>query len=142
MSNVNKLIFSFIIILYTHCIKPPTYDTTPYIRYEKLSSPITQRADSTFYFSAFYEDGEGDLHIVVYQDSRKLFLGPDTFLVPEISPRSGIDDISGYMYIYPFNTLCLNTEADTFYYTFSVIDRQGHISNQDTTDSIIIYCNP
>lgn len=108
--------------------------------YDSISSKYISVGDPNFYILFSYTDGEGDLDKILYVDSRKKFLTDsiDTIATPEIKELTGVDDISGKIFLRPVNTLLISPPFDTFYYKIQLQDKAGNLSNPIYTDSIII----
>jgi hypothetical protein len=143
-------ITGLILSMMSACINPPDYPTVPQIEFDSLTKTYVKglpALDSiTFYIS--FTDGDGDLGPVnndttpnlLFKDSRTGFI--NGFQFPFITPEGNVKDISGTI-AYTFSPFdCVpGKNLDTFFYTISILDRAGNISNEVTTPDIISDCN-
>jgi hypothetical protein len=124
------------------CEKQAQYNSTPVIVYDTVSTNQTYPSDTSLSVRFLFEDGEGDVDLVLYKDTRKLVIDPDfdTLKVADIVLKNNIEtDVSGIITIRPYNTLpVLSPPTDSFLYFIKLIDKKGNISNQITTDTIVM----
>ena len=163
MQNYAFQIFIFCLFLSSvGCVIAPDYPDEPVLTYNGISkNTIVQGVSNTdsFYISANFTDGDGDLG---NEDENKfnLFLIDkrtgnlqDKFITPYVPPAGASNGISGEISLLVYTTCCFFPDnippcesppqypTDTISYELYIVDRAGNESNHIITEPIIIYCN-
>jgi hypothetical protein len=151
-----SLAISALILLFSACAKPPTYDNVPEISFVRFSSDTVQQATGICSFVISFTDGDGDLgsneNGVVncfIIDNRRNDTIPYT--IPEIPKQGVADAIAGEIEIDVAQICCINPDipiacspiANTYQqstYSFIIKDRAGNFSNKAQSTALNIKC--
>lgn len=148
-------LFTILLGLFYGCEKPPIYNDTPTITFERFSSDTIQQGSQNVTFYIGFTDGDGDLgtdeatNNLVIVDLRR---GDSTFYrIPPI-PRQGVaSGISGVIEVDMGQICCIHPDFpivctpientyDSVEFSIKIKDNAGRWSNEVTTSALRVRC--
>ncbi len=165
MFRLALVLFTFIIISFLGCVKPPEFSNIPEIKFISFSKNTIQQGvinpNDSILVTFSFQDGDGDIGEtndskvvnVFVNDSRDNDTVYLPFKAPFIPLKGGSNSISGEMTL-RLNSICCiypNGEwpctpnekypTNTTFFSIYIKDRAGNKSNVIKTPPITIQCN-